>query len=160
MKCDNWHCLLHFSGKCTQNQLPQTDPPPKGQGKGAVRCPVQSTICLTSCNLLPPGHRTCSFISHLNSPGSIQPSCHFWRTELLNTQVQDFNYCPTRYPLTPGSRECMCEQSAFPRNTTSEHIQCSQGLNLRSLTCTSCMLPLSHMTPCLSKLFRSSQLVL
>ena len=26
---------------------------------------------------LPPGHRTCSFISHLNSPGSIQPGCHF-----------------------------------------------------------------------------------
>ena len=28
---------------------------------------------------LPPGHRTSSFISHLNSPGSIQPGCHFER---------------------------------------------------------------------------------
>ena len=38
---------------------------------------------------LPPGHRTysCSFISHLNSPGSIyiglQPDCHFQQTELF-----------------------------------------------------------------------------
>ena len=28
--------------------------------------------------------------------------------------------CPTRYPLTPGSRECTYEQSALPRSTTSE----------------------------------------
>ena len=32
---------------------------------------------------LAPGHRTCSFISHLNSPGSIQPGCQFRRTELF-----------------------------------------------------------------------------
>ena len=32
---------------------------------------------------LPPGHRTCSSISHLNSPGSTQPGCQFWRTELV-----------------------------------------------------------------------------
>ena len=46
---------------------------------------------------LPPGRRTCSFISHLNSPGSIQPGCHFRRTELFkHTSL----HCPTRYPLS------------------------------------------------------------
>ena len=68
---------------------------------------------------LPPGHRTCSFISRLNSPGSIQAGSHFWRTKLFqHTSL----HCPTRYPLTPGSRECTCRQSALPRSTTSsEH---------------------------------------
>ena len=51
---------------------------------------------------LPPGNRTCSFISHLNSPGSIQPGCHFWHTELFkHTSL----HCPARYPLTPGLRD-------------------------------------------------------
>ena len=82
----------------------------------------------------PPGHRTCSFISHLNSLGSIQPGCYFRRTELVkHTSL----HCPTGYPLTPGLRECMCEQSALPRSTTSEHIQRSRGSNPRSLACTS-----------------------
>ena len=93
---------------------------------------------------LPPGHRTCSFISHLNSPGSIQPGCHFRRTELFkHTSL----YCPTRYPLTPGSREYACEQSAFPRSTTSKHVQRSRGSNPRSLACKSGTVPLSHNTP-------------
>ena len=66
-----------------------------------------------------PVHRTRSFISHLNSPGSIQPSCHFFRrTELFKHTSR---HCPTRYPLTPGSRECTCEESALPRSTSSEH---------------------------------------
>ena len=30
-------------------------------------------------------------------------------------------HCPTRYPFTPGLRECMCDQSALPRSTGSEH---------------------------------------
>ena len=76
---------------------------------------------------LPPDPRTCSFISHLSSPGSIQPGCHFRRTELFkHTSL----HCPTRYPLTPGSRECTCGQSALPRSTTLEHIQRSWGSNI------------------------------
>ena len=100
-----------------------------------------STTRPTSHNY-PPGHRTCSFMSHLNSPGIIQPGCHF--SELFkHTSL----HCPTRYPLTPGSRECTCEQSALPRSTTSEHIQRSWGSNPRSLACTSRTLPLSHDAP-------------
>ena len=59
------------------------------------------------------------FIRHLNSLRSIQPSCHSQHTELFKYTSL---HCPTRYPLTPGSRECMCGQSALPRSTTSEHI--------------------------------------
>ena len=67
---------------------------------------------------LPPGHRTCSFVSHLNSPGSIQAGCHFRCTELFK-----HTNCPTRYALTPGLRECTCRQSALPRSTMLEQIQ-------------------------------------
>ena len=73
---------------------------------------------------LPLGHRSYLFISHTNFPGRLEPDSHFRRTELLkHTSL----HCPTRYPLTPGSRECTHEQSAFPRSTTSEHIQRSRG---------------------------------
>ena len=41
-----------------------------------------------------PGHRTCSFISHLNPQGSVQPDCHFRRTELFKLTSL---HCPTRY---------------------------------------------------------------
>ena len=93
---------------------------------------------------LPPGHRAASFISHLNSPGSIQPGCHFRRTELFkHTSL----HCPTRYPLTPGSQECTCEQSALSRSTTSAYIQRRRGSNPRSLACTSRTLPLSRDAP-------------
>ena len=50
---------------------------------------------------LPPGHRTCSFISRLSSPGSMQPGCRFRRTELFK---HTSFHCPTRYALTPGLR--------------------------------------------------------
>ena len=91
-----------------------------------------------------PSHRTRSFISHLNSPGSIRLGCHFRSTELLkHTSL----HCPTKYTLTPGSREWTCEQSALPRSTTSEHIQRSRGSNPQSLACTSRTLPLSHDAP-------------
>ena len=40
----------------------------------------------------PPSHRTCSLISHLNFPGSIQPGCHFRRTELFKHISL---HCPT-----------------------------------------------------------------
>ena len=52
--------------------------------------------------------------------------------------------------LTPGSRECTCEQSALPRSTMSEHIQRSQGSNPWSLACTLCTLSLSRDAPCTS----------
>ena len=87
---------------------------------------------------------------YLNSPGSIQPGCHLRRTDLFKRTGL---HCPTRYPLTPGSRECTCEQSALPRNTTSEHIQHSRGSNPRSLACTSRTLPLSHDASLRSHLF-------
>ena len=95
---------------------------------------------------LPPGHRTCLFIRHLNSPGSIySPAAIFGARNYSNTQLS--LHCPTRYPLTPGWRECTCEQSALPRSTTSEHIQRSRKSNPRSLACTSRTLPLSHDAP-------------
>ena len=87
---------------------------------------------------LPPGHRTCSFISHLKSPGSIQPGCHFRRTELYsNTSL----HCPTRYPLIPRSRECTCGQSALPNSTTLEHKSAQPGIEL-----TICRLQVAHAT--------------
>ena len=93
---------------------------------------------------LPAGHGTCSFISHLISPGRIKPGCHFRRIELFkHTSL----HSPTRYPLTPGSRERTCEHSALPRSTTSEHIHRSRGSNPRSLACKSLALPLSHDAP-------------
>ena len=117
--------------------------------KQKVKVQVYSLVSSAKCHSpdfrqLPPGHRTCSFISHLNSLGSIQPGWHFRHVELFkHTSL----HCPTRYPLTPGSRECTCEQSALPRSTTSKHIQCSWGSNSRSLACMLRMLPLSHDTP-------------
>ena len=91
--------------------------------KAKVKVEVYSLVSSTKryspdITQLSPGHRTCSYISHLNFPGSIQLGCHFPRTELFK---QNSFHCCTRYPLTPGSRECMCGQSALPRNTTLEH---------------------------------------
>ena len=99
---------------------------------------------LARLHTIPPGLRTCSFISHLNSSGSIQPGCPLQHTELLKYISL---HCPTRYPLTPGSRKCTCGQSALHRSTMSEHTQHSWGSNSRSLTCNSHMLPLSHNAP-------------
>ena len=88
---------------------------------------------------LPPGHRTCSFISRPSCPGSIQLGCQLWRTALFkHTSL----HCPTQY--LPGSRECACEQRTMPRSTTSERIQRSRGSNSRSLACASGTLPLIH----------------
>ena len=50
----------------------------------------------------PPGHRNCSFICHVNSPGNIQPYYHHGAGNYSNTQKPPLSY--TRYPLTPGSR--------------------------------------------------------
>ena len=94
---------------------------------------------------LPPGHRTCSFMSHLNPARSIQPGCHFRRTKLFkHTSL----HCPTRYPLTSGLRECKREQSALPRNIhRGIIIQRSPGSNPRSLACALRTLSLSHDAP-------------
>ena len=98
---------------------------------------------------LPPSHRTCLFISHLNSPESIQPGWHFCRTELFeHTSL----HCPTRYPCAPGSRECTCKQIALSQSTTLEHIQHSRGSNPWSFTCTLRMLPQSHNGPAMNRL--------
>ena len=40
----------------------------------------------------PPGHRTRSFISHVNSPGSIQPGCHFSAHGTVQTQKPSLFY--------------------------------------------------------------------
>ena len=41
---------------------------------------------------LSPSHRTCSFISHLNSPWSIQPGCHFSAHGPVQTQKPSLSY--------------------------------------------------------------------
>ena len=52
---------------------------------------------------LPSGHRTCSFLRHLNSPGSIQPGCHFRSTELLKH---------TAVTVLPGTHLLLGRESA------------------------------------------------
>ena len=96
---------------------------------------------------LPPGHRTCSFISHVNSLGSIQPGRDFRRTEIFKHTNLHCHW-PTSYPLTPGSRECTCGQSTFPIGAQRRSIfQRNRGSNPRSLACTSRTLPLTHDMP-------------
>ena len=65
---------------------------------------------------LPRGHRTCSFIGHLNSPESIQPGCRFDARNYSNTQA--FTVLPGNL-LTPESQQCMCEESALPSRAVS-----------------------------------------
>ena len=74
---------VHFSPHCAQDLM-------------EVKVEVYSLISSAkrySSNFtqLFTGHRTCSFISHPNSPGSIQPGRHFRRTEL-------FQHTSLRYP--------------------------------------------------------------
>ena len=53
---------------------------------------------------LPPGHRTCSFIGHLNFPRSIQPSCHFFGAR---------NYSNTQaFTVLPGTHLLLGRESA------------------------------------------------
>ena len=93
----------------------------------------------------PLGHRTCSFISHLNSLESTQPGCHFRLTELFkHTSL----YCSSRYQLTPWSRGCRCGQSALPKMPQRlSIIQPSRRSNPQSLACKSHTLPLSYNVP-------------
>ena len=74
---------VHKLKFCTQDSM---------ERKLFSKVQVYSLASSAKCHLphftqLPPSHRTCSSISHLNSPGSIQPGCHFWHTELFNTQA-------------------------------------------------------------------------
>ena len=90
---------------------------------------------------LPPGHRTCSFISYLNSPGSIQPGCHFRRTELFKH---------TSFTVLPGTHLLLGRESARVGKVPClgaqrrSIIQPSRGSNRRPLACKSRTLPLSH----------------
>ena len=55
---------------------------------------------------IPPGHRTCSFISHLNSRGSIQPGCHFFGARnYSNTQA--FTVLPGTHLLLGRESTCV-----------------------------------------------------
>ena len=63
---------------------------------------ARSAICPISHNL-PPGHRTCLFISHLNSPGSIQPGCHSGAQNYSNTQA---------FTVLPGIHLSLGQESA------------------------------------------------
>ena len=114
-----------------------------------VKVVVYSQVSSAKCHSLnftqlPPGHRTCSFISHLNSPRSIQPGCHFQHTELFkHTSL----HCRTRYPLTPGQESAHVGKMPCLGAQRQNLIQPSQGLNPQSLACKSCMLPLSHDNP-------------
>ena len=94
--------------------------------KVKVRSLVSSAKCYSlDFTLLPPGPWTCPFISCLNSLASMQPGCHFQCTELFKCTSL---HCPTRYPLTPGSRECTCGQCVLPRSKTSEHNSAQPGI--------------------------------
>ena len=91
---------------------------------------------------LPPCHRTCLFISHLHSPGSIQPGCHFRGTELCsNTQA---------FTVLPGTHVLLGRESARVGNVPCLGAQRrsinepSRGSNPRSLSCKSRTLSLSH----------------
>ena len=55
----------------------------------------------------PPGHRTCSFMNKPSQlPGSIQPGCHQVE-ETIQTHRNSSR--STRYPLTPGLRDCLAQ---------------------------------------------------
>ena len=58
------------------------------------------------CTQLPPGHRICSFISHLNSTGSIQPGCHIGARNYLNTQA--FTVLPGTHLLLDRENARVC----------------------------------------------------
>ena len=55
--------------------------------------------------------------------------------------------CHTRYPLAPGSWECMCGQSPLPRSTIFEH-NSAQPMSKPTISCLQVMnTPLSHNAP-------------
>ena len=109
---------------------------PKGK---KVKVEVHSVISsgkhhspdFTQCEL--PRHRTCSFISHLNSPGSIRPAATCSTRNYSNTQAI------TVLPGTPLllGQESACGQSALPRST-SEHTSAQLGDRTCDLSLTSC----------------------
>ena len=56
---------------------------------------------------LPPGHRTCSFICHLNSPGSIQPCFHHSAGNCSNTQKPCVSYQVSKSLFLGGEGACV-----------------------------------------------------
>ena len=93
--------------------------------------------------LLLPGHRTCSFISHLNSMGSITIS---GSRNYSNTQA--FTVLPGRAThLLLGRENARADKVPSLGAHRQSIIQPSRGSNPRSLACKSCMPPLSHDAP-------------
>ena len=84
---------------------------------------AQSDIHPTS--QLPPGHRTCSFISHCSCLWSTQPSCHFWHTELFKHTTCDNPSLSYQVPTLSwvkrvhvwGLRFCMRDCTRSPLRT-------------------------------------------
>ena len=65
--------------------------------------------CLPNFTQLPPGHRTCSFISHLNSiPREHTAWLPFLAHGTIQTRKPSLSY-QVPMTLTPGLRESMCE---------------------------------------------------
>ena len=88
----------------------------------------------TACTqLYPPDHRTCSLIAYaISTPrGAYSPVSMM---ALKSIQTHRSLHCPTRYPLTSGSRDCTCGQSVLPRSTTSQH-SLSQGAIEPAICC-------------------------
>ena len=81
-----------------------------------------------------PGHGTCSSLKPTQTPRGACSMTAISGTQKLFKHTS--HHHPTRYPLTPGSRECTCGQSALPRSTTPQH-------NLSQLVTQTCNLSLA-----------------
>ena len=92
--------------------------------KEKVKVEVYGLVSGTKCHSpnytqLSPGHRTCPFISHLNSPGSTQHCCHHSAGNYSNAQKPSLSYQAPSYSWV--LRVHMCGQSALPRSRISQH---------------------------------------
>ena len=93
---------------------------------------------------LPPGHRTCSLISHFNSLGTIHPCCHHGAGNCSTAHKSQLSY---QVPTSSWVERVHMWVKALPRGAVPQPIQPSRRSNLQSLTCKSRTLPLSHDTP-------------
>ena len=149
---------MHYVNDLYNSTVSQGDCPPvrvhprfarETLGAVNVKVEVYSLVSIAKCRSpdfthLPSGHRTCSFISHLNSPGSIQPGCHLRRTGLFqHTSL----HCPTRYPLRMGQESARVGKVPCLGAQRRSIIQPSPGSNSRALTFKSHRLPLSRDAP-------------
>ena len=75
-----------------------------------------ATLCKISMRFTSifPGYRTCSFQYQLNSLGMHTALLPSRRWKLFK---HTSNHCPTKYPFTPGSRECTYRWSVLRKNT-------------------------------------------